>query len=240
MTLRNSYGSSLKSTSMCWIKFNNLHSLLVMSLETFSANQISYFHKPKSWSTNASCHDVSCPTLLVLCGGQAPILLGSPQDDAPSLGQVLGEGVLKGKLLGTMRTSVSDGRDIVKVDHVANSCFLWKISYLGGCEDERGEDELFFSEALAWALWWRWSFWRVGKAREHGVQIKCFWCSCRRWRARALDDSKVEEQELHGHTLPQPEEDFSFGKCDLGRGGVLMNTTPIRKWWRCHLIIWKY
>ena len=61
---------------------------------------------------------------------------------------MLGEGVLKGKLLGTMRTSVSDGRDIVKVDHVANSCFLWKISYLGGCEDERGEDELFFSEAL--------------------------------------------------------------------------------------------
>jgi len=53
--------------------------------------------------------------------------------------------------------------------------------------------------------------------------------TCRRWRARALDDSKVEEQELHGHTLPQPEEDFSFGKCDLGRGGVLMNTTPIRK-----------
>ena len=37
---------------------------------------------------------------------------------------------------------------LLKVDHVATSCFLWKISYLGGCEDERGEDELFFSEAL--------------------------------------------------------------------------------------------
>ena len=64
------------------------------------------------------------------------------------LGQVLGEGVLKGKLLGTMRTSVSDGRGIVKVDYVTTSYFWWKISYLGGCEDERGEDELFFSEAL--------------------------------------------------------------------------------------------
>ena len=39
------------------------------------------------------------------------------------LGQVLGEGVLKGKLLGTMRTSVSDGRGIVKVDYVTTSYF---------------------------------------------------------------------------------------------------------------------
>ena len=30
---------------------------------------------------------------------------------------------------------------------------------------------------LAWALWWRWSFWRVGKALEQGMHIKCFWCS---------------------------------------------------------------
>ena len=39
------------------------------------------------------------------------------------LGQVLGEGVLKGKLLGAMRTSVSDGRGIVKVDYVTTSYF---------------------------------------------------------------------------------------------------------------------
>ena len=46
---------------------------------------------------------------------------------------------------------------------------------------------------LAWALWCRWSFWRVGKAREQGVQIKCFWCS---WRKKVIVDNMILDHNI--------------------------------------------